>query len=96
MRTKLVCNRYFPDPPGIVSAVVVEAQTKAPLAKGGCLGLPRRGDSVAKATELLTDSRFLIPSISLAPLEKGAFFVCGFFENFVKLKKNNHQKKDWG
>ena len=41
----LSANRYFPDPPGIVSAVVVEAQTKAPLAKGGCLGLPRRGDS---------------------------------------------------
>ena len=51
---------------------------------------------MAKATELITDSRFLIPSISLAPLEKGAFFVCGFFENFVNLKKNNHQKKDWG
>ena len=50
---------------------------------------------MAKATELLTDSRFLIPSISLAPLEKGAFFVCGFFENFVNLKKNNYQKKGW-
>ena len=43
MRTKLVCNRYFPDPPGIVSAVVVEAQTKAPLAKGGCLGTAEAG-----------------------------------------------------
>ena len=30
------------------------AQTKAPLVKGGCLGLPRRGDSVAKATDLFT------------------------------------------
>ena len=69
---------------------------KPPGPLRGCLGLPRRGDSVAKATELLTYSRFLIPSISLAPLEKGAFFVCGFFENFVNLKKNNHQKKGWG
>ena len=34
--------------------VKIEVQTKAPLAKGGCLGLPRRGDSVAKATDLFT------------------------------------------
>ena len=27
---------------------------EAPLVKGGCLGLPRRGDSVAKATDLFT------------------------------------------
>ena len=60
--------------------------TKPPLSKGGASAPPRRGDSVAKATELLTYSRFLIPSISLAPMEKGAFFVCGFFENFVNLK----------
>ena len=32
-----------PPVPGIVSAVVVEAQTKAPLAKGGCLGTAEAG-----------------------------------------------------
>ena len=32
-----------PPVPGIVSAVVVEAQAKAPLAKGGCLGTAEAG-----------------------------------------------------
>ena len=41
--------------------VETEAQPKAPLVKGGCLGLPRRGDSVAKATELIPYSLFPIP-----------------------------------
>ena len=38
----------------------VGAKTKAPLAKGGCLGLPRRGDSPGEAWELLTDYLFTI------------------------------------
>ena len=45
------------------------AQTKAPLAKGGCLGLPRRGDSVAKATDF-----FPIPS-SLFPKKPSPFHM---------------------
>ena len=48
MRTKLVCNRYFPDPPGIGGL------PKPPLPKGGGLAKPNRGDSVAKATDLFT------------------------------------------
>ena len=43
MRTGLVCIRYFPDPPGIVTAVVVDMHLKAPLAKGGCLGTAEAG-----------------------------------------------------
>ena len=34
---------------------------KAPLAKGGCLGLPRRGDSVAKATDFFPIPYSLFP-----------------------------------
>ena len=44
----------------IVTAVTVDAQPKAPLAKGGCLGLPRRGDSPGEAWELLTYYLFTI------------------------------------
>ena len=43
MRTGLVCIRYFPDPPGIVTAVAVGVHLKAPLAKGGCLGTAEAG-----------------------------------------------------
>ena len=82
MRTKLVCNRYFPDPPGIVSAVVVEAQTKAPLAKGGCLGSAEAGgfhrvsvfhmglffQEVPTVNPSVKNQRFLP-----APFSKGAF-----------------------
>ena len=43
MRTGLICIRYFPDPPGIVTAVAVDMHLKAPLAKGGCLGTAEAG-----------------------------------------------------
>ena len=49
------------------------AQTKAPLAKGGCLGLPRRGDSAGKATDF-----FPIPS-SLFPKKPSPFHMGSYF-----------------
>ena len=49
------------------------AHAKAPLAKGGCLGLPRRGDSVAKATDF-----FPIPS-SLFPKKPSPFHMGRYF-----------------
>ena len=54
--------------------VKIEVQTKAPLVKGGCLGLPRRGDSVAKATDLFT-----IPS-SLFTKKLSLFHIGWYFE----------------
>ena len=39
----LSTNRSFPDPPGIVTAVVVEVPHQSPLAKGGCLGTAEAG-----------------------------------------------------
>ena len=39
----LCAARFFPDPPGIVTAVQMDAQPKAPLAKGGCLGNAEAG-----------------------------------------------------
>ena len=49
-----------PPMPGNVTGWKSRHRAKAPLAKGGCLGLPRRGDSPGEAWELLTDYLFTI------------------------------------
>ena len=49
-----------PPMPGNVTGWKSRHRAKAPLAKGGCLGLPRRGDSPGKAWELLTYYLFTI------------------------------------
>ena len=49
-----------PPVPGNVTGWKSRQRTKAPLAKGGCPGLPRRGDSPGEAWELLTYYLFTI------------------------------------
>ena len=69
---------------------------KAPRAIAGVPRLAEAGGFRGQGHR--TSYRFPLPYSLNFPcsLGKGGFFVCGFFENFVNLKKNNYQKKDWG
>ena len=66
---------YSLNPPGIVTAVVVDPQTNAPLAKGGWFCLwQNRGDSVAKATDFFPIPFSLFPK-KPSPFHMGLYFL---------------------
>ena len=69
---------------------------KPPGLLRGCLGTAEAGGFRGQGHG--TSYRFPLPYSLNFPCSpgKGGFFRLWVFENFVNLKKNNHQKKDWG